>query len=59
MLEIYFTIPGMGRTLYTAISVNDFPVTQTFTSMFAALFILSNILTDVLYGLVDPRVRLS
>jgi peptide/nickel transport system permease protein len=59
LLEIYFSIPGMGRTLYKAIAENDFPVTQTFTSMFAALFILSNILTDVLYGLVDPRVRLS
>ncbi len=59
LLEVYFSIPGMGRTLFKAIQENDFPVTQAFTAMFAALFIASNILTDVLYGLVDPRVRLS
>ncbi len=59
LLEMYFTIPGMGRTLITAINDKDFPVIQVFTAMFAALFILSNILTDVLYALVDPRVRLS
>ncbi len=59
LLEVYFNIPGMGRTLYKAILENDFPVTQAFVAIFAALFILSNILTDVLYALVDPRVRLS
>jgi peptide/nickel transport system permease protein len=59
LLEVYFSIPGMGRTLLKAITENDFPVTQYFTAIFAALFIASNILTDVLYALVDPRVRLS
>jgi ABC-type dipeptide/oligopeptide/nickel transport system permease component len=49
----------MGRTLITAIRSYDFPVIQSFTAMFAALFIVTNILTDVLYALVDPRVRLS
>ena len=52
-------IPGMGRTLINAINSKDFPVIQTFTALFAALFIASNILTDVLYALADPRVRLS
>lgn len=59
LLEVYFGIPGMGRTLYKAITENDFPVTQVFVAVFAALFILSVILNDVLYALVDPRVRLS
>ncbi|MEQ8767816.1 MAG: ABC transporter permease [Planctomycetota bacterium] len=59
LLEMYFSIPGMGRTLITAINDKDFPVIQVFTAMFAVVFILSNILTDVLYTLVDPRVRLS
>ncbi|MCB9903385.1 MAG: ABC transporter permease [Planctomycetes bacterium] len=59
LLEVYFNIPGMGRVLYKAIQEQDFPVVQTFVAIFAALFILSNILTDVLYALVDPRVRLS
>lgn len=59
VMETYFNIPGMGRTLITAINSKDFPVIQAFTAVFAAIFILSNILTDVLYALVDPRVRLS
>ncbi len=59
LLEVYFNIPGMGRVLYKAIQEQDFPVVQSFVTIFAAIFILSNILTDVLYALVDPRVRLS
>ncbi|MBK7405072.1 MAG: ABC transporter permease [Phycisphaerales bacterium] len=59
LLEYYFTIPGLGWTLYTHMTNKDFPVTQTIVALLAAIFILSNILTDVLYALVDPRVRLS
>jgi len=59
LIEVFFGIPGMGRTLINAINSKDFPVIQTFTALFAALFIASNILTDVLYAMVDPRVRLS
>jgi len=59
LVEVFFGIPGMGRTLINAINAKDFPVIQTFTALFAALFIASNILTDVLYAIADPRVRLS
>jgi peptide/nickel transport system permease protein len=59
LLETYFRVPGMGKLLIDAITNRDFPIVQTFTAIFALLFIASNILTDVLYALVDPRVRLS
>lgn len=59
LLETYFGIPGMGRTLINAVRARDFPVVQAFTAVFAALYIVTIILTDVLYALVDPRVRLS
>jgi peptide/nickel transport system permease protein len=59
IIEVYFNIPGMGRALITAIVGKDFPIVQGFTAIFAAVFIATNILTDVLYALVDPRVRLS
>ena len=59
LLEVYFSIPGMGRTLYDHMTNKDFAVTQAIVALLAAIFILSNILTDVLYALVDPRVRLS
>jgi peptide/nickel transport system permease protein len=59
LLEYQFRIPGMGKLIIDSIRDKDFPIIQTFTAVFAAVFILSNILTDVLYALVDPRVRLS
>ena len=59
LLEMYFNIPGMGRALIVAITAKDFPVIEAFTAIFAAFFILTNILTDVLYAMVDPRIRLQ
>ncbi len=59
VMEAHFRIPGMGKTLLDAITNKDFPIIQTFTAVIAGVFILTNILTDVLYALVDPRVRLS
>ena len=59
VIEVYFGIPGMGSTLITAILGKDFPIVQGFTAVFAALFIVTNIATDVLYAIVDPRVRLQ
>ncbi len=59
LLEMFFKIPGMGFELINAINANDFPVIQAFVAVLAAIFILTIILTDVAYALVDPRVRLS
>lgn len=59
LIETHFRIPGMGRMLIEAIVNKDFPIIQSFTAIFAAVFVLSSIITDVLYALVDPRVRLS
>lgn len=59
LLEVYFSIPGLGATLLTHMTNKDFAVTQTIVAILAAIFILSNILTDVLYAIVDPRVRLA
>ncbi|MCA9299394.1 MAG: ABC transporter permease, partial [Phycisphaerales bacterium] len=59
LVEMFFNIPGMGKELITAITNNDFPVIQGLVAVLAAIFILTIILTDVVYALVDPRVRLS
>ncbi len=59
LVEIYFVIPGMGFQLIKGINDLDFPVIQGFVAVLAAIFIATIILTDVLYALVDPRVRLS
>lgn len=59
LVEMFFGIPGMGRTMITAINSKDFPVVQATVAFFAGIVILTVILTDVCYALVDPRVRLS
>jgi len=59
LLETYFRIPGMGQALIMAVEQKDFPIIQAFTAVLAALYIIAIILTDVLYAVVDPRVRLS
>ncbi len=58
LLEIFFGIPGLGSTLYTAITASDLPVVKAFTMLGAVLYVLFNVLADVLYALVDPRIRL-
>ncbi len=59
LLEIFFGIPGLGSTLYTAIQNSDFPIIKAFTMLGTVMFILFNILSDVLYAYFDPRIRLS
>jgi peptide/nickel transport system permease protein len=59
LVEQYFNIPGMGRMLINGIVARDFPVVQATVAILAAAVIVTVILTDVLYAVVDPRVRLS
>ena len=57
--ETVFNIPGIGRLNYTAIQDSDFPIVQA-TVLLAALFIVTaNILVDIAYAYLDPRVRYS
>ena len=58
LLESFFRIPGLGNLTIEAINQNDFPVVKAFVWIGAVLYVLFSILTDVCYGLVDPRVRL-
>lgn len=57
VVETVFAWPGVGRLTYQAISTRDFPVIQTVMMTTAALVIVVNIGVDLLYGLVDPRIR--
>jgi peptide/nickel transport system permease protein len=58
LLEIFFSIPGLGREIYLAVNRSDYPVIQAFTVYLAALTMLVNLAADVLYRLVDPRIQL-
>ena len=59
LLENFFSIPGLGSMSINAINSSDFPVIKAITFIGALLYVLGNILTDICYVLVDPRVRLK
>ena len=55
--EQVFKVNGIGQLLITAIQANDLPMVQTLTFIFAVLIVVFNLLADVLYGILDPRIR--
>ncbi len=55
--EQIFRVNGLGHALIGAIYANDIPMVQTITFIFAVLIVLFNLIADVLYGLLDPRIR--
>ena len=56
LLEVFFSIPGLGREVVTAVNRSDFPVIKAVTVYLAIITMVINLLVDVLYKLVDPRV---
>jgi len=59
VVEIIFGLPGVGYTLLNAISNRDYPVIQTATLIIAAVFVVANVVVDLLYGLLDPRISVT
>ncbi|MCB8822485.1 ABC transporter permease [Microvirga rosea] len=59
VIETLFGIPGLGSLLVSSISARDYPMVQGLTVTFAVLVVLINLLTDLAYVAVDPRVKLS
>jgi peptide/nickel transport system permease protein len=59
LIEVFFSIPGLGRELLLAVNRGDYPVIQAFAIYLAALTMTVNLAVDVLYKLVDPRVVLK
>ncbi|HZQ38195.1 MAG TPA: ABC transporter permease [Dehalococcoidia bacterium] len=57
VLEQIFSVPGMGRYLITAVTQRDFQVIQAVVLMIATVVVLSNLLVDLTYSLLDPRIR--
>jgi peptide/nickel transport system permease protein len=57
VVEEIFGWPGVGRLLLQAISYRDYPVVQAATFILAMVFVLVNLIVDLLYGVLDPRVR--
>ena len=59
LTETVFNLPGVGRTLFEAITARDYTVVQAFTLVIAVVFLSVNLIVDVMYAFLDPRIRLS
>src|SRR5690554_1442006 len=59
VVEVVFAWPGLGRLIYDAVLARDYPLLQGAILLVAAIFLLINLLVDLLYGKVDPRIRVT
>ena len=59
VIEVIFNIPGMGRLLYSAVLNNDVPVIQGGLIWILTLAVLINTVTDLLYGVLNPAIRVT
>ena len=57
VVEFVFAIPGMGRFFITAVTDRDYPLIMGVTLVYTALLVFTNLLVDLLYSYVDPRIR--
>ena len=57
--ETVFSWPGMGRLAYEAVLFRDFPLLQATTLVWAGLIIAINLIVDLMYGMLDPRIRVT
>jgi peptide/nickel transport system permease protein len=57
IIEQIFGLPGLGRYIYDGIANRDYPVVQGVTLVVATMFVIISMLVDVLYAVVDPRLR--
>jgi peptide/nickel transport system permease protein len=59
LTETVFALPGVGTQLVSAIQARDYPVVQAFTVVVAVIFLLVNLIVDLSYSFLDPRIRLQ
>ncbi|SIS47772.1 oligopeptide ABC transporter permease [Salimicrobium flavidum] len=59
VIENIFSVPGIGEQFVKSINTNDYPIIMGTTLFFSFLFILIILIIDLLYGLIDPRIRLT
>ena len=59
VVEQIFAIPGLGSLLVTAIQFNDYNVVSAVIFFYSIAFILMMLVVDILYGVIDPRIRLA
>ncbi|MFP7494789.1 ABC transporter permease [Terribacillus saccharophilus] len=59
VIEQIFSVPGIGQQFVSSVNTNDFPIIMGTTLFFAVVFIVMILIIDILYGIIDPRIRVS
>ena len=59
IVEYIFSIPGMGRFFVTAVTNRDYPLIMGVTLIYTVIIVLANVIVDILYTLLDPRVKID
>lgn len=59
VVEVVFAWPGLGRLVYDSVAARDYPMLQGAILLIAAIFLIINLIVDILYAVIDPRIRLS
>jgi oligopeptide transport system permease protein len=59
IVETVFSVPGIGEQFVRSIFEKDFPIIMGTTMLFAAFFVASYLIQDILYGIIDPRIRVA
>lgn len=59
VIENIFAIPGMGKLFVTSVQTHDYTVIMATTLFYGAFLIFANLIVDIVYGLIDPRIRLT
>lgn len=59
VVEFIFAIPGMGKYFITAVTNRDYPLIMGVTMTYSALIVIANIVVDLLYGILDPRISIE
>jgi peptide/nickel transport system permease protein len=59
LTETVFSWPGMGRLFFDALTVRDYPVLMGILVLGAVLIVIGNLVADLIYGLLDPRISIS
>lgn len=59
VVENIFSIPGMGQYFVQCVQQNDYPMVAGITIFYGSFLVLANLIVDILYGLIDPRVKLT
>ena len=59
LTETIFAWPGIGKWVYDSILGRDYPIVQGVTLLIAIIFLLVNLIVDISYALIDPRIRFT